>query len=87
MGCRHIPAHAQGSVKQLEVASASSATFRGDGLKTGAPSFLLMKVHRLGRITQLQGQHTAYSCKLPCTMALLLPKKIFFKRHVKVSES
>lgn len=76
MGCRHIPAHAQGSVKQPETASASSAPLEEMvlKLKTGAQSFLLIDVHQLERITQLQGQYTAYSCKLPCTMALLLLK-------------
>lgn len=68
MGCRCILARAQGSAKQLEAASASSSTPKGDGLKTGTQPLLLMGMHQLGRIAQPQGQHTAYSCKLPCTM-------------------
>lgn len=57
MGCRHIPAHAQGSAKQLEAASASPATLRGDGLKSGTQPLLLVRMHQMGQITQLRGQH------------------------------
>lgn len=74
---------------QLEAASVSSATLQRKWSQRWGMDLVLM-----GGVTQLQGQHTAYSCKLLCTMVcikglllLLKPKPTQPGKRMKVLES
>lgn len=44
--------------------------------------YLLMGMHQLERIVQLQRHHTAYSCKEPCTMLCTNVVLLLFKKYI-----